>query len=80
VTCLAPNTDAITTAGNPQEKFPQQQLQEALLFHTLPQPLYSNYLEDGQEIQSLGNLTVRITVNASGIWFNGAKVISQNVL
>jgi uncharacterized surface protein with fasciclin (FAS1) repeats len=77
---LAPNTEAFTKAGNPQDNLPQQQLQEALLFHTLPQPLYSNYLQDGDEIQSLGNLTVHITVNSSGIWFNDAKVISPNVL
>jgi transforming growth factor-beta-induced protein len=80
VTCLAPNTNAFAAAGNPQTALEQSKLQQALLFHTLPQPLYSNYLVDGQEIMSAANLTVRITVNDSGIWFNDAKVISPNVL
>jgi len=80
VTCLAPNNNAFAAAGSPQTQLDPQKLTQALLFHTLPQPLYSNFLYDGLEITSAANLTVHVTVNSSGIWFNDAKVISPNVL
>jgi transforming growth factor-beta-induced protein len=80
VTCLAPNTNAFTNAGNPQTVLNASELSGALLYHTLPMPLYTSFLTDGQEITSLANLTVRVTVNDSGIWFNDAKVIGENVL
>jgi transforming growth factor-beta-induced protein len=80
VTCLAPNTQAFAAAGNPQNTLNQSDLAQAILFHTLPQPLYTNFLQDGQEITSLGNLTVRITVNSTGTYFNDARVLAQNVL
>ena len=49
-------------------------------FHTLPLVTYSNYLQDGQVIQSLagGNITIRMVDN--DIYFNDAKVVSPNVL
>lgn len=80
VTCLAPNTKAFAAAGDPQNSLAQEALSTALLFHTLPMPLYTNFLVDGQELTSLANLTVKISVNSSGTYFNDARVLEQNVL
>jgi len=80
VTCLAPNKAAFEAAGSPDSKLDQADLISALTFHTLPQPLYTNFLKDGMEIKSLANLTVRISVNDSGTYFNDAKVVRLNVL
>jgi uncharacterized surface protein with fasciclin (FAS1) repeats len=80
VTCLAPNTDAFKAAGNVDQTLDQNQLIDALSFHTLQQPLYTNYLKDGDTILSVNNLTVTIYIRGSDIYFNDAKVISPNVL
>ncbi|KAK1593174.1 fasciclin domain-containing protein [Colletotrichum navitas] len=80
VTCLGPSTEAFDQAGNPEKSLGESELKGALLFHTLPEVAYSNFLEDGQEFTSLANLTVRVTVKDDQIWFNDAKVISPNVL
>jgi uncharacterized surface protein with fasciclin (FAS1) repeats len=80
VTCLAPQNAAFASAGSPETNLPVDQLSGALLYHTLPEPLYTNFLYDGQEITSLANLTVRITINGSGIFFNDARVVGENVL
>ncbi|WQF88718.1 Putative FAS1 domain-containing protein [Colletotrichum destructivum] len=80
VTCLGPNTAAFNEAGSPEKSLGNQDLTNALLFHTLPQVAYSNFLEDGQVFTSLANLTVRVTVRDDEIWFNDAKVVSPNVL
>ncbi|KAK1970413.1 fasciclin domain-containing protein [Colletotrichum sublineola] len=80
VTCLGPNTQAFDQAGNPEKSLGEEELKGALLFHTLPEVAYSNFLEDGQEFTSLANLTVRVTVKDDEIWFNDAKVVSPNVL
>ena len=80
VTCLAPNSAAFAAAGNPDASLGKADLQKALLFHTLPQPLYSNYIRNGTIIKSLSNDSVLITIRGSDIYFNDAKVIAQNVL
>jgi uncharacterized surface protein with fasciclin (FAS1) repeats len=80
VTCLAPNTAAFTKAGNPDKSLSQTDLIVALTFHTLPQPIYSEFITDGLTFKSLANLTVRVTQNSSGTWFNDAKLIQQNIL
>jgi transforming growth factor-beta-induced protein len=77
---LAPSTAAFSNAGNPQQNLDVTQLSNALFYHTLPMPLYSDFLHDGMTITSLANLTVTVRMNDSGIWFNDAKVIGQNVL
>ena len=41
---------------------------------------YSNYLADGQVIQSLAGLNVTIKLVDNDIYFNDAKVVSPNVL
>jgi len=84
ITCLGPSNSAFSTAGSPDQNLTASELSKALLFHTLPQVAYSDFLTDGQEFTSLQNMTVRVKVQGQGkdrqIWFNNAKVISANVL
>ncbi|KAF6816234.1 beta-ig-h3 fasciclin [Colletotrichum sojae] len=80
ITCLGPNTDAFKTAGNPEQNLNNSALTDALLFHTLPEVAYSNFLTDGQELKTLSNQTIKVTIRDSNIWFNDAKVVNANVL
>lgn len=84
VTCLGPSNDAFNNAANPDQNFTSQELVKALLFHTLPQVAYSDFLVDGMEFTSLQNMTVRVKVQGEGkerqIWFNNARVVDANVL
>jgi hypothetical protein len=50
------------------------------MFHTIPEPLYSNFLTDGQTFTSLSNATVRVTFRDGAIFFNDAKLMQANVL
>lgn len=84
VTCLGPNDAAFRDAGSPDSALNSTILSEAILFHTLPEVAYSDYLYDGQEFTSLQNATVRVRVVGQGgtkeIYFNNAKLIDANVL
>ena len=84
ITCLGPNNAAFTAAGNADSALNTSTLSGALLFHTLPEVAYSDYLYDGQEFKSLQNMTVRVRIATDGktknIYFNNAKVIDANVL
>ncbi len=84
ITCLGPNNAAFSNSGSPDSKLNTTALSGALLFHTLPQVAYSDYLYDGQEFKSLQNMTVRVKIVGSGssktIYFNNAKVLNANVL
>lgn len=85
VTCLAPTNEAFKNGGSPQRGLSEPDLADALKFHTLPEVAYSDFLTDGQEFTSLGNMTVRVRVKREGaeqpeIWFNNAKVVDANVL
>lgn len=84
VTCLGPNNAAFSSAGNPDENLNKTVLTDALLFHTLPEIAYSNFLTDGQTFTSLANLTVKVKITGVGkqkqIYFNNARVVDANVL
>jgi uncharacterized surface protein with fasciclin (FAS1) repeats len=80
VTCLGPSDKAFRDAGNPDSKANVSALTSALAFHTIPMPLYSNFLKDGQTFKTLSNQTVRITIKSGAIYFNDAKVTQMNVL
>ncbi|KAB5554686.1 fasciclin domain-containing protein [Coniochaeta sp. 2T2.1] len=80
VTCLAPTNDAFSAAGNPETTLNSTDLTGALLFHTLPMPMYSPFLQDGMVLKSLGGADVTVTMVDGNIYFNDAKVISPNVL
>jgi uncharacterized surface protein with fasciclin (FAS1) repeats len=80
VTCLAPTNQAFNAAGNPDVKLNVSDLSNALMFHTIPQPLYSDFLKSGQTFKSANNETIKVTVQGTDIFFNDAKVIQKNVL
>lgn len=80
VTCLAPTTQAFAAAGDPQNSLNASALAQALLFHTLPMPTYTNFMTDGQVIKSLSGELVKITMKNNDIFFNDAKVLAKNVL
>lgn len=80
VTCLGPSDKAFADAGDPDTKLNESSLSNALMFHTIPQPLYSNFLSDGLTFKSLSNATVRVTLRDGGIYFNDAKLTQANVM
>lgn len=84
VTCLGPSNTAFQAAGNADSALNETDLAGALLFHTLSEVTYSDFLVDGQEFKSLQNGTVRVLIDESDgeriIWFNNARVIDANVL
>jgi uncharacterized surface protein with fasciclin (FAS1) repeats len=84
VTCLGPSNEAFIRAGSPDSKLNETALSDAILFHTLPEVAYSDYLYNGQEFRTLQNGTVRVRVEGEGqgrsVWFNNAKLINANVL
>ncbi|KLJ05622.1 hypothetical protein EMPG_09331 [Blastomyces silverae] len=80
VTCIGPTDDAFEQAGSPDEKADPRDLTKALTFHTLTEPVYTNFLADGQTFTTVSNETIQVTINATGIFFNDAKLIKQNVL
>jgi transforming growth factor-beta-induced protein len=49
-------------------------------FHTLTQPIYTNYITDGMVVKSVGGPDVKISLVGNDIYFNDAKVISPNVI
>ncbi|KAJ4993714.1 Fasciclin-like arabinogalactan protein-like protein 6 [Stagonosporopsis vannaccii] len=84
VTCLGPSNNAFQAAGNPDTALNETELTDVILFHTLPEVTYSDFLVDGQEFKSLQNGTVRVRIEENDgdrtIWFNNARVIDANVL
>ncbi|PGH03021.1 hypothetical protein GX51_04339 [Blastomyces parvus] len=80
VTCIGPTDDAFEQAGSPDEKADPRDLIKALTFHTLTEPVYTNFLVDGQTFTTVSNDTIQVTINVTGIFFNDARLIKQNVL
>lgn len=59
---------------------PQGALKDILLYHALPGEYRSSDLEDKQEILTLLNgKHVRITINTSGVFIDGAQVSMQDI-
>lgn len=84
VTCLGPSNAAFQAAGNPDASLNTTDLTDVILFHTLSEVTYSDFLVDGQEFKSLQNGTVRVRIEETDgdrtIFFNNARVINANVL
>lgn len=80
VTCLTPNDNAFLNAGSPNVTANITNLQELIKFHTIVEPVYSNFLFDGQTFTTFSNQTVRVSLRDGGIFFNDAKVLNKNVL
>lgn len=81
VTCLTPNDNAFLNAGSPNVTANITDLQNLVKLHTLVEPIYSSFLEDGQTFTSFSNQTVRVTIDVDGsIFFNDAKVLNKDVM
>jgi len=51
-----------------------------MYMHIIPQVLYTNFLQDGQEYLLENNLTIRVSIQGHDIYFNDAKVIKANLM
>lgn len=80
VTCFTPNDDAFLSADSPEVKLNITDLERLIKFHTIVEPLYSNFLEDGQTYTTFSNETIRITIRDGDIFVNDAKIINKNVM
>jgi uncharacterized surface protein with fasciclin (FAS1) repeats len=79
-TCLGPTNQAFANADHPEINLNGSALATAMHMHTIPQVLYTNFLEDGQEYLSDNNLTIRVTIQGGDLYFNDAKVTNPNVM
>lgn len=80
VTCFTPNDDAFLAAGSPEVRGNITALERLIKFHTVVEPLYSNFLADGQTYTTFSNETIRITIRGNDIFVNDAKIINKNVM
>src|SRR5271163_2886779 len=47
-TCLGPTNGAFTSAGHPEDNLNESALASVMHMHTIPQVLYTTFLQDGQ--------------------------------
>jgi uncharacterized surface protein with fasciclin (FAS1) repeats len=80
LTCIAPSNEAFLQSGNPQLHADIHNLTQTVTYHTIDQPIYSIFFEDGQVFTSITNDVIVVTVNSSGTFLNGAKIIQPDVL
>jgi uncharacterized surface protein with fasciclin (FAS1) repeats len=80
VTCLGPSDQAFLQAGSPNITANITDLAQLMLFHIVDQPLYTNFLADGQEYTTFSNQTVRISIRDGAIFVNDAKLTHTNVM
>lgn len=80
VTCFTPDDNAFLKAGSPNVAANVTELEQLIKFHTVVEPLYSNFLEDGQTYTTFSNQTIRITIRDDLIFVNDAMVINKNVM
>ncbi|KAN0069228.1 hypothetical protein V8E54_012857 [Elaphomyces granulatus] len=79
-TCIAPSDAAFLQSGNPQLQANIHNLSQMVTYHTINQPVYGDFLQNGQVYSSIGNDQIVVTVNISGTYFNGAKIITRDVM
>lgn len=80
VTCLGPSDQAFLQAGSPNITANITDLANLMLFHVVNEPLYTNFLADGQEYKTFSNQTVRISIRDGAIFVNDAKLTHTNVM
>lgn len=80
VTCLGPSDQAFLQAGSPNVTANITDLAKLMLFHVIDQPLYTNFLADGQEYMTFSNQTVRISIRDGAIFVNDAELTHTNVM
>ena len=78
VTCLTPTDQAFLTAGTSSDNITA--LGDLVAFHVLNEPVYTSFLQDGDEFQTLNNQTVRVSILNGDIYFNDALLTKPNVL
>jgi uncharacterized surface protein with fasciclin (FAS1) repeats len=79
-TCLSPNNEAFNLSGNIQNTLNESSLDDVIDLLTIPQPLYTNFLANGQEYLTDNNATMLVTIEDGDVYFNGAKVIQANIM
>lgn len=80
VTCFTPNDEAFLAAGSPNINANAANLQAVIKQHTAQEPLYSNFLYDGQIIRTFDNTFIRVRLDGDQIFFNDAQVLNKNVM
>lgn len=80
VTCFTPNDQAFLQAGSPQVTANITDLNRLVKFHIAVEPLYSNFLRDGQTFTTFSNETIRISIRGTEIYVNDARIINKNVM
>lgn len=80
VTCFTPNDQAFSQAGNPNVTANITALEHLIKFHTVTEPLYSNFLRDGQTFTTFSNEVIRISVRDGEMFVNDAKIINKNII
>ena len=80
VTCLGPSDQAFLQAGSPNITDNITDLANLVLFHVIDEPLYTNFLADGQEYKTFSNQTVRISLRDGAIFANDAQLTHTNVM
>lgn len=80
VTCFTPNDQAFLQAGSPQTTDNITDLNHLMKFHIATEPLYTNFLRDGQTFTTFSNQTIRISIRGPDIYVNDAKIITKNVM
>lgn len=80
LTVFAP-TDEAFAAINVGGDTPKDDITKALARHVITNTVgYSTILEDGQEFETFGGETIKVTVKDGEVWVNNAKVVIANVL
>ena len=79
-TCIAPSNQAFLMSGNPQLHANIYNLSQMVSYHTIDQPVYGDFLQNGQIYTSINNDQIVVTVNDSGTYFNGAKIIERDIM
>jgi len=78
VTCLTPTDQAFLSAGTSTDNITV--LGTTLTRLVLKQPVYTSFLQDGDEFETLSNETVRVSILNGQIYFNDALLTKPNVL
>lgn len=91
ITIFAPTDEAFLGVGSILEDIEEASLQRLLLHHAvIGGPFFSSDLEDGQELQTLGNRSLTISISDDAdevyddgspvIFINGAKIVAPNLI
>ncbi|KAF3933617.1 Stabilin-2 [Dactylella cylindrospora] len=77
-TCFAPADEAIDAAAPVLRNLTDQQLIEAIQFHTLLDPFYTNDLSDGMKLKTWLGPEITVNIRSGQYFFNGVRARSTN--